>query len=90
MKYNKMFISNIIVSMESVDTLQICTCLLELVTPKNLQLNWKLTPGTLGYNTAWQRLKREYGETKHVRKSHISQIIYLPMTKGTSYPGRAF
>ena len=60
------------------------TLLLELVTPKiRIQIG-NLKPGTLGYNTAWQRLKREYGETKDVINSHMRQIINSPLTKGTS------
>ena len=60
------------------------TFLLELVTPKIRDQIGNLKPGTLGYNTAWQRLKREYGETKHIINSHMSQIVNLPLTKGTS------
>ena len=60
------------------------TFLSELATPKIRDQIGNLKPDTLGYNTAWQRLKREYGETKHVINSHMSQIINLPLTKGTS------
>ena len=38
------------------------TFLLELVTPKICDQIGNLKPGTLGYNTAWQQLKREYGK----------------------------
>ena len=58
--------------------------LLEFVTSKIRDQVGNLHPGTSGYNTAWQLLKREYGETKHVINSHMRQIINLPVIKGTS------
>ena len=54
------------------------TFLLELVTPQICDQIGNLKPGTSGYNTVWQRLKREYGETKHVINSHMSHIVNLP------------
>ena len=60
------------------------TFLLEIVTPKIRDQSGNLKPSSLGYNTAWQRFKKEYGETKHVINSHVSQIINLPLTKGKS------
>ena len=51
------------------------TFLLELITPKIRDQIGNLKPGAVGYNTAWQRLKREYRETKHVIICHKSQVI---------------
>ena len=57
------------------------TFLQKLVTPKIRYQIENLKPGTSGYNTAWQRLKRKYWETKHVINSHMWQIINFPLTK---------
>ena len=56
----------------------------ELVTPKIGDQIENPKPGTLGCNTTWQRLKREYSKAKHVINSHMSQIINLPLTKSTN------
>ena len=41
-----------------------------------------LKPGEVGYKTAWDRLKKEYGQTKLVVNSHVDEIVNLPMVKG--------
>ena len=44
-----------------------------------------LKPSTEGYQTAWKRLKAEYGQTKQVVNAHMEEIIGLPVVKGTNY-----
>lgn len=44
-----------------------------------------LTPGEIGYNIAWQRLKSEYGQSKLVVNAHVGEIVNLPVVKGSSY-----
>jgi hypothetical protein len=57
--------------------------LLELVDPKIRDRFANLKPGELGYQTAWDRLKAEYGQTKVVIAAHVDQIINLPTVGGT-------
>ena len=59
--------------------------LLELVDPKIRDRFANLKPGELGYQTAWDRLKTEYGQTKVVIAAHVDQIINLPTVRGTGY-----
>ena len=58
--------------------------LLELVNPKVRDRLANLKPSTEGYETAWKRLKAEYGQTKQVVNAHMEEIIGLPVVKGTS------
>ena len=44
-----------------------------------------LKPGEIGYKTAWDRLKKEYGQTKLVVNAHVDEIINLPVVKGYNY-----
>ena len=44
-----------------------------------------LKPGTVGYETGWDRLKKEYGQTKVVLKAHIDEIINLFPVNGSNY-----
>ena len=44
-----------------------------------------LKPGKVGYETAWNRLKREYGQTKLVINAHVEEIVNLPVVKGYNY-----
>ncbi len=44
-----------------------------------------LKPREIGYKTAWDRLKKEYGQTKLVVNAHIDEIVNLPVVKGYSY-----
>ena len=59
--------------------------LLELVIPKVRDRLANLKPSTEGYETAWKRLKSEYGQTKQVINAHVEEIIGLPAVKGTNY-----
>jgi hypothetical protein len=56
---------------------------LELVDPKIRDRFANLKPGELGYQTAWDRLKAEYSQTKVVIAAHVDQIINLPTVRGT-------
>ena len=44
-----------------------------------------LKPGTVGYKTAWDRLKKEYGQTKVVMNAHMEEILNLFPVKGSNY-----
>ena len=44
-----------------------------------------LKPGTVGYKTVWDRLKKEYGQTKVVMNAHMEEIINLFLVKGSNY-----
>ena len=44
-----------------------------------------LRPGTVGYKTAWERLKKEYGKTKVVVNAHMDEIINLTPVRGSNY-----
>lgn len=43
-----------------------------------------LKPGKVDYETAWNRLKKEYGQTKLVINAHVEEIVKLPVVKGYS------
>ncbi|KAL9977022.1 hypothetical protein ACROYT_G014383 [Oculina patagonica] len=59
--------------------------LLELVAPKVRDRLANLKPGTLGYKTAWGRLRTEFGQSKTVFAAHMEEIINLPVTRGSNY-----
>ncbi|KAL9976624.1 hypothetical protein ACROYT_G013946 [Oculina patagonica] len=59
--------------------------LIESVGPKVRDRIANLKPGSMGYRTAWERLKKEFGQTKVVINTHIDEIINLPLVKGTNY-----
>ena len=59
--------------------------LLELVAPKVRSRLANLKPGVLGYKTAWERLKTEFGQSKTVITAHMEEIINLPVTRGSNY-----
>ena len=60
-------------------------CLLEMVSPKVREGISNLKPSTVGYKTAWERLEKEFGQTKLVVNAHMDEIINLPVIKGTNY-----
>lgn len=53
--------------------------LLEMVVPKVRERISNLKPSALGYKTAWERLQKEYGQTKLVQlvNAHVDEIINL-------------
>ena len=59
--------------------------LLESVSPRVKSRLANLKPSTEGYETAWKRLKTEYGQTKQVGNAHMEEIIGLSVVKGTSW-----
>jgi hypothetical protein len=59
--------------------------LLEMVCQKVRDKIANLKPGEVGYKTAWDRLKKEYGQTKLVVNSHVDEIVNLPVVKGYNY-----
>ena len=59
--------------------------LLESVGPKVRDQIANLKPGRIGYKTAWERLKKEFSQTKVVINAHMDEIINLPLVKGTHY-----
>ena len=59
--------------------------LLESVGPKVRDRIANLKPGTVGYKTAWERLKKEYGQTKVVVNAHMDEIINLTPARGSNY-----
>ena len=59
--------------------------LLEMVIPKIRDRISNLRPGTIGYRTAWERLKKEFGHTKAVVNAHMDAIINLSNVKGCNY-----
>ena len=59
--------------------------LLELVEPKIRDRFANLKPGESSYQTAWDRLESEYGQTKTVIEAPVDQIINLPVVRGASY-----
>ena len=59
--------------------------LLESVGPKVRDRIANLKPGIVGYKTAWDRLKKEYGQTKVVVNAHMDEIINLLPVKGSNY-----
>ena len=56
-----------------------------LVEPKIRERFPNLKPENLGYQTAWDGLKAEYGKTKTVFAAHVDQIVNLPVVRGSSY-----
>ena len=59
--------------------------LLRMVAPKVRERISNLKPSALGYKTAWERLQKEYGQTKLVVNAHMDEIINLRTVKGNSY-----
>ena len=39
----------------------------------------------MGYKTAWDCLKKEYGQTRAVISAHLDEIINLPTIRGTNH-----
>ena len=60
-------------------------CLLEIVSPQVRDRIENLKLGSTGYQTAWERLKREYGQTQVVVNAHVTEIINLGIVKSTDY-----
>jgi seryl-tRNA synthetase len=44
-----------------------------------------LKPSSIGYKTAWERLKKEYDQTNLVVNAHIDEVVNLPKVRGSSY-----
>ena len=59
--------------------------LLESVGSKVRDRIANLKPGTVGYKTAWDRLKKGYGQTKVVVNAHMDEILNLFPVKGSNY-----
>ena len=59
--------------------------LLESVGPTVRDRIANLKPGTVGYKTAWDRFKKEYGQTKVVVNAHMDEIINLTPVRGSNY-----
>eukprot|EP00795_Rhopilema_esculentum_P008405 gene8405-biopygen9466 len=59
--------------------------LLEMVNPRVRDKIANLKPGKLGLETAWERLKKEYGQRNAVINTHIDEIVNLPTIKGVNY-----
>ena len=59
--------------------------LLESVGPKVRDRIANLKHGTVGYKTAWDRLKKEYGQTKVVVNAQMDEIINLTPVRGSNY-----
>ena len=59
--------------------------LLEMVNAKVRDKLSNIRPGSVGYKTAWERLKKEYGQTKMVVQTHMDEIINLQPVKGTNF-----
>lgn len=59
--------------------------LLEMVSPKVRSRISNLKPSSLGYKTAWERLKKDYGHPKLVINAHMDEIINLTPVKGMNY-----
>ena len=59
--------------------------LLELVNQNVRDKIAYLKPGKVGYEAAWNRLKKEYGQTKLVINAHVEEIVNLPVVKGYNY-----
>ena len=43
-----------------------------------------LKSGMVGYKMAWDRLKKEYGQTKEVVNAHMDEIINLIPVRGSN------
>ena len=59
--------------------------LLESVDKKVKEKIANLKPSRAGYNTAWERLKKDYGHPSLVINTHLEAIINLPAVKGANY-----
>ena len=59
--------------------------LLEMVSPKVRDKIANLKPGAMGYKIAWERLEKEFGQTKRVINAHMRQIINIPTVRGSNY-----
>ena len=59
--------------------------LLESVIPKVRNRIANLKPSSVGHKMAWDRLKKEYGQTKVVVNAHLDEIINLPTVRGTNH-----
>ena len=59
--------------------------LLEMVNSKVREHISNLKPGELGYQTAWKRLEKEYGQTRVVVNAHVDAILNLQIIKGKNY-----
>eukprot|EP00795_Rhopilema_esculentum_P015931 gene15931-biopygen5314 len=59
--------------------------LLEMVNPRVRDKIANLKPGKVGLETAWERLKKEYGQRNAVINTHIDEIVNLPTIKGVNY-----
>ena len=59
--------------------------LLEMVSPAVRGKIGNLKPGGIGYKTAWERLKTEYGQNKLVVSAHVQEIVNLPSVKGSHF-----
>ena len=59
--------------------------LLKMVVHKVRERIRNLKPSALGHKTAWERLQKEYGQTKLVVNAHMDEIINLTPVKGTNY-----
>lgn len=59
--------------------------LLEMVCQRVRDKIANLKPSEAGYKTAWDRLKREYGQTKVVVNAHVEEIVNLPVVRGYNY-----
>jgi hypothetical protein len=49
--------------------------LLEMVSTKVRDKISNLKPGSVGYKMAWERLKKEYGQTRLVVNPHVDEIV---------------
>ncbi len=59
--------------------------LLEMVNEKVMRDKISnLKPSSIGYKAAWERLEKEYGQTKLVVNAHIDEVVNLPTVKGSS------
>lgn len=56
-----------------------------LVSTKVRERSSNLKPSTVGYETAWERLEKEFGQTKLIVNAHMDEIINLLVIKGTNY-----
>jgi hypothetical protein len=59
--------------------------LLESVVPRLRDRISNLKPSSVGYKTAWDRLKKEYGQTRALISAHLDEIINLPTIRGTNH-----
>ena len=56
-----------------------------MVVPKVREQISNLKPGPLGCKMAWERLQKEYGQTKLVVNAHMDEIINLTPVKGNIF-----